>query len=206
MCLWFQGEAAQNSHYKSWFEVAYRCCDSDRASAAELASIDRVSKLDLTTQAQLDLLHVVYRRHVDVINYWLQQCCLPRDMQQYPERRKTSAWNLPSRPTRTASQHSESKSESKSEETTPSCLDVAVSRQAHVVETVASDSLVITAYKHDSESELPRAALSRHRGHGDTLGQSVGFSGTAVCNIDASSKSESNVVWSWGSESGLVSN
>ena len=63
-------------------------------SEAQLAAIDSVEKLDLSSEVQLAILHQVYRHNLEAINYWLNSCVLPRETIQFPHRFVTNAWNL----------------------------------------------------------------------------------------------------------------
>ena len=88
------GDVAQRFHYQRWFAAG--CASTMRAG--DVALIDSVQKIDISNTAQMLLLHRAFARNREVIFFWLEHCCLPGDMQQYPSRLRATAWHLASRP------------------------------------------------------------------------------------------------------------
>eukprot|EP00775_Hariotina_reticulata_P001981 gene1981-2303_t len=62
--------------------------------ADQLSTIDSVAKLDLTNALQLQQLHATFSHNMAAVNFFLSNCVLPTDMQQYPLRLTGTSWDL----------------------------------------------------------------------------------------------------------------
>lgn len=60
----------------------------------ERLKIDSAMKLDSSNVAQMDKLFDFYSQNMATVDFWLNYCVLPVEMQQYPQRLSTSAWHL----------------------------------------------------------------------------------------------------------------
>ncbi|CAM9849170.1 unnamed protein product [Discosporangium mesarthrocarpum] len=79
------GQSAQEDYYRAWFEIT-------EPDEEEAGRIDKVLKLDLTNESQLDVLHTHFGRNFEVVNFWLNYLLLPVETQQFPKSLSTSAW------------------------------------------------------------------------------------------------------------------
>ncbi|CAN0510754.1 unnamed protein product, partial [Discosporangium mesarthrocarpum] len=79
------GQSAQEDFYREWFEIT-------NLDEEEPGRIDKVFKVDLTNESQLDVLHTHFRRNFEVINFWLNNLLLPEETKQFPKSLSTSAW------------------------------------------------------------------------------------------------------------------
>jgi hypothetical protein len=56
--------------------------------------IDSVDKIDLLNKGQFDALKKYCFRNMETVNFWLNHCVFPNEMQHFPERMTASSWNL----------------------------------------------------------------------------------------------------------------
>ncbi len=82
-------DVVQKKLFSQWVASEAAPRDSDALEPHSVAQID------LHNSQLIDTLRRRFKRNVRVINFWLQHCCFPKDMGQYPQRLKASAWNLP---------------------------------------------------------------------------------------------------------------
>lgn len=80
------GLSAQQSHYDEWLALT----GSDNVPA----TLDNVSKLDTSNRLQMQEMHALFSHNMGVINFWLNFCVFPAEMQQFPKRLLASPWNL----------------------------------------------------------------------------------------------------------------
>ena len=55
-------------------------------TAEERGQLDRVEKVDLSNEVQVDTLHRIYCYNMEVVNHWLGTLVLPTETMQYPHR------------------------------------------------------------------------------------------------------------------------
>ena len=87
------GPMAQNASYSLWLESA-----KPTLTAEQLNVLDHVNKLDVTSDDNLDNLHAAYRYNMELVNFWLDACVLPRETMQFPNRLVANAFNLTDNP------------------------------------------------------------------------------------------------------------
>ncbi|KAI9329926.1 hypothetical protein DFJ73DRAFT_901188 [Zopfochytrium polystomum] len=85
------GQVAQESFYDEWFTLV-----KHSLSDADASKMNSVQKIDPSDEVQLSMLHRVYAKNFEAINFWLQSCVFPRDTTQFKERIAATAWDLAS--------------------------------------------------------------------------------------------------------------
>lgn len=95
--LFLLGRNVQREIYSQWYALSK---DLVAAEDPDLCtSIDIVEKIDLANHVQLRQLVSFYRRNIRVIDFWLNACVFPNEMQYYPQRLSATSWNLADNPT-----------------------------------------------------------------------------------------------------------
>eukprot|EP00775_Hariotina_reticulata_P004976 gene4976-5218_t len=85
------GGSAQRAVYEQeWLPLSLK----PYFTADQLSTIDSVAKLDLTNALQLQQLHATFSHNRAAVNFFLSNCVLPTDMQQYPLRLTGTSWDL----------------------------------------------------------------------------------------------------------------
>ena len=79
----------QKAIYDHWIYI-YR--KNERID--NLDDIDSCSKLDLTNAVQFEFLYFCYKYNPPAINFWLNNCVLPRETMQFSHRLSTNAFHL----------------------------------------------------------------------------------------------------------------
>ena len=59
-----------------------------------LKTLDNVEKIDLSNDAQFRSLCDFYHKNTNTIDFWLNSCVFPKEMQQYPQRLVGNPWHL----------------------------------------------------------------------------------------------------------------
>ena len=85
------GRNAQKRTYEDWYKAM-----RTGLTAEDESSIDDVAKLDITNSALVSRLFKVFRRSVNVINFWLNHCVFPKETKKFPCRLEATAWDLAS--------------------------------------------------------------------------------------------------------------
>ena len=75
--------------YHSWFELS-----SSYMEPSVSSSLNKVEKIDLSNKSQIKLLHEHFGMNPKTINFWLNNCVFPTELQQYPYRLMATAWHL----------------------------------------------------------------------------------------------------------------
>lgn len=88
------GKNVQRKIYSQWYILS-----KDRLQEEETHLVDRVEKIDLANRSQRRLLVTMYQQNVRVINFWLNHCVFPLELQYYPKRLTATSWNLANNPT-----------------------------------------------------------------------------------------------------------
>jgi hypothetical protein len=83
------GLPAQSEEYNRWFRNA-----KEKLTLEEAASVDRVTKLDLTSETQFAVLHRALRKNMACINFWLNHKVFPAETVVFPRRMESSGFNL----------------------------------------------------------------------------------------------------------------
>ena len=83
------GDLAQKAEYQLWFQSA-----STNMSPKEKGALDKVGKLDLSSDVQVAMLQRVYQFNMATICFWLNTCVLPRETMQFPRSLICNAFNL----------------------------------------------------------------------------------------------------------------
>jgi hypothetical protein len=69
-------------------------CTHALSEALNSCSVCLCLRLDHTSEILLSLMHKVFRYNLAAINFWLNNCVLPRETMQFPHRLVTSAFHL----------------------------------------------------------------------------------------------------------------
>ena len=56
--------------------------------------LNTAAKLDPSNAVQLETLHAYFSHNQAAVDFWLAHCLLPREVQHYPCRLASSAWDL----------------------------------------------------------------------------------------------------------------
>lgn len=91
------GRNAQGKIYSQWYLLSKDHIEKQDPSLC--LSLDRVEKIDLANRKQLRDLVTFYRQNIRVVNFWLNVCVFPNEMQYYPQRLTATSWNLADNPT-----------------------------------------------------------------------------------------------------------
>ena len=89
VCLQSMGRIAQEKIYDEWIGGIRSDMDAER-----LSRFDHILKVDVDNIAQLDQMHEILKRSMDVVSFWMNNFVFPDSTHQYPSRRVTNAWNL----------------------------------------------------------------------------------------------------------------
>eukprot|EP00892_Ulva_mutabilis_P010317 jgi/Ulvmu1/7658/UM038_0087.1 len=68
--------------------------DTPETEAAQLASIDSPSKIDLSHASQAQVLFKFLRHNTFFINFWLETCVFEREAKYFPQSLRQTAWHL----------------------------------------------------------------------------------------------------------------
>lgn len=83
------GPNAQSIEYSLWFRKSL--CDIEEE---DIHRIDKVEKIDVSNEAQLDILYKYYKYNTKAIDYWLNNCLLSKELKQFPGRIVKHSWDL----------------------------------------------------------------------------------------------------------------
>ena len=83
------GREKRKHFYEPWFNLSSKYMEPSVSS-----SLDKVEKIDLSNKYQIGLLHKYYGMNPKTINFWLNFCVFPNELQQYPQQLSATAWNL----------------------------------------------------------------------------------------------------------------
>jgi len=86
------GLTAQKKIYKQWLELSSIRMRKDDEKVFN--SLNKVEKIDLSNAPQQQYLLEYFSRNRRTINFWLNNCVFPVEMQQYPQRLSSNAWHL----------------------------------------------------------------------------------------------------------------
>ena len=86
-----KGQEARRTIYVEWLDVS-----GDRIASNDYESISKVEKIDMTNDAQFDILFKYYQNNYRTINFWLNNCVYPAELDLYPERLVANSWHLAS--------------------------------------------------------------------------------------------------------------
>ena len=86
------GLTAQKKIYEQWLELSSIRMRTENIKV--LDSLDKVEKIDLSNAQQQQCLLRYFSRNRRTINFWLNNCVFPVEMQQYPQRISSNAWHL----------------------------------------------------------------------------------------------------------------
>ena len=64
------------------------------SKAKSYESISHVDKIDLTNSSQMDLLFQIYSKNPSTINFWLNFCVFPHEIDHYTSRMVSNSWHL----------------------------------------------------------------------------------------------------------------
>ena len=87
------GRESRRKHYFAWFELASPRMKLDFPSE-EVCKFDCIEKIDLSNVHQFSSLIRYYCHNMKTINFWLNSCVFPLEMQHYPQRLTGTAWNV----------------------------------------------------------------------------------------------------------------
>jgi Protein of unknown function (DUF3638)/Protein of unknown function (DUF3645) len=87
------GKEARRKHYHAWFDLVKPRMQHDLASE-DVNKLDCIEKIDLSNTRQFRKLVNYFQRNMKTINFWLNSCVFPDEMQYYPQRLTGTAWNL----------------------------------------------------------------------------------------------------------------
>lgn len=79
------GRNAKISIYDEWLQLN---------KAKPYDSISHVDKIDLTNCSQLELLFQMYSKNLAAINFWLNFCVFPHEIDHYTSRMVSNSWHL----------------------------------------------------------------------------------------------------------------
>ena len=60
----------------------------------DFVRIDRVEKIDLSNESQFVCLQKFFSRNIETVNFWLNHCVFPVEMQHFSHRMTATSWNL----------------------------------------------------------------------------------------------------------------
>ncbi len=90
------GPVAKQSYYSQWYELSKQRL---RIESPEMeAAVDTVEKLDPTNPYQFKILVEYFRSNMLTINFWLNTCVFPEEMQHHPWRLTANSWHLANNP------------------------------------------------------------------------------------------------------------
>jgi len=95
--LFTLGRNVQRKIYSQWYLLSKDHIEDKHPSLS--SKLDRIEKIDLANRLQLCHLVTFYRHNIRVINFWLNSCVFPEEMQYYPQRLSATSWNLADNPT-----------------------------------------------------------------------------------------------------------
>lgn len=83
------GKSAQHSEYDEWLALA---------GDAVPAALNSPSKIDTSNAVQMRQMHALFSHNMAAVNFWLNSCVFPSEMQQFPKRLLSSSWHLVDNP------------------------------------------------------------------------------------------------------------
>ncbi|KAL7561124.1 hypothetical protein ACA910_009179 [Epithemia clementina (nom. ined.)] len=89
------GEESRRKQYAEWFGLSQPAMIRQDF---DFRSIDSIDKIDLSNEKQLDFLKLFFDRNMETVNFWLNTCVFPEEMQHFPQRMTATAWNLAENP------------------------------------------------------------------------------------------------------------
>jgi hypothetical protein len=87
--LLMKGREAKTTIYFEWLELSKSKMKKD-----DLASVNKVDKIDMTNEAQFAILFNHFRKNYCTVNFWLNSCVFPKEMDLYPQRLVGNPWHL----------------------------------------------------------------------------------------------------------------
>ncbi|CAM9398643.1 unnamed protein product, partial [Choristocarpus tenellus] len=85
------GPSAQVHHYTVWMKVGF---PNGLDCVSEADTFDRVAKIDLSNEVQMDVIHKHLSNNFEVVNFWLTYVVLPTETGQFPKCLGTNSWFL----------------------------------------------------------------------------------------------------------------
>lgn len=82
------GPTAQRFHYEEWLALVA----ADSGVIPE--ELDEVSKIDISNQRQMHDAHRLLSHNMGAVDFWLNTCVFPLEMQQFPQRLPSSSWHV----------------------------------------------------------------------------------------------------------------
>ena len=86
-----KGQAARKTIYKEWLDLS-----KDRMDTDNFLAICKVDKIDMTNDAQFDILFKHFQKNYRTIDFWLNNCVYPSELDLYPQRLMANSWHLAS--------------------------------------------------------------------------------------------------------------
>ena len=79
----------KKSTYADWLSKSRKRMDD-----TTLHSLNKIDKIDLTNKLQFNDLYEYFHMNPETINFWLNTCIFPRDLDHYPQRLVANSWHL----------------------------------------------------------------------------------------------------------------
>ena len=89
--LFSLGRNAKKRIYEEWYKAM-----RTGMTPEDQSSISDVAKLDITNSVLVSRLFKIFRRSVNVINFWLNHCVFPKETMKFPYRLEATPWDLAS--------------------------------------------------------------------------------------------------------------
>jgi hypothetical protein len=89
VCLMSLGPSARDAIFDEWLASI-----RNDAEPNELGQFDHILKVDVDNRCQLELMHQILCRSMEVVSFWMNNFVFLYSTHQFPARRVTNAWNL----------------------------------------------------------------------------------------------------------------
>ena len=86
---------SKRKQYKDWFDSSL---DMMKEKRFDHSSIETIEKIDLTNAPQFQYLAKFFSHNRPAVNFWLNTCVFPDEMQHYPYRMTATSWDLAEKP------------------------------------------------------------------------------------------------------------
>ena len=85
------GRESRRKQYNNWFTASL---DMMTEHGFDHSSINEIDKIDLSNDQQFSCLVTFFSRNYLTVNFWLNTCVFPYEMQHFPYRMTATSWNL----------------------------------------------------------------------------------------------------------------
>eukprot|EP00957_Ditylum_brightwellii_P046856 3556411-Ditylum_brightwellii.AAC.1 len=90
------GKNAQRKFYDEWYQLSLK--RMIRVKSKCISTLDNINKIDPQNKLQQKNMWNYFRRNIKAINFWLNYCIFPGEMEQYSKRLTTTSWHLAHNP------------------------------------------------------------------------------------------------------------